>query len=94
MRYLTLPELFDLHRRLIVQTGGASGVRDLGRLEAALAQPRMTFDGTAAASFQKGRPVGIKLFMHSDHTLSKLGLRRGDAIVSALISRRERFACR
>ena len=45
MRFLSLSEVFDLHRRLIDQTGGAFGVRDLGALESALAQPRMTFSG-------------------------------------------------
>lgn len=45
MRYLSLPELLELHRRIIEQSGGATGVRDLGMLESALAQPRMTFGG-------------------------------------------------
>ena len=45
MRYLTLNEVLTLHDRVIAQTGGSFGVRDLGRLESSLAQPRMTFDG-------------------------------------------------
>lgn len=45
MRYLTLPELIDLHRRLIVDTGGGEGVRDLHGLESATAQPRASFGG-------------------------------------------------
>jgi death on curing protein len=45
MRYLSLPELLLLHRRIIEQSGGATGVRDLGMIESALAQPRMTFGG-------------------------------------------------
>ena len=45
MRYLTLAELLELHRRVIEQTGGAEGVRDLGAVESALAQPQMTFGG-------------------------------------------------
>ncbi|MGB4870118.1 MAG: type II toxin-antitoxin system death-on-curing family toxin [Candidatus Promineifilaceae bacterium] len=44
MRYLTLNEVLTLHDRLIAQTGGSFGVRDIGRLESSLAQPRMTFD--------------------------------------------------
>lgn len=43
MRYLTLSEVLELHHRIIVQSGGLEGVRDLGALESALAQPRMTF---------------------------------------------------
>src|ERR1041384_2338330 len=45
MRYLSLPELLLLHRRIIEQSGGPTGVRDLGIIESALAQPRMTFGG-------------------------------------------------
>jgi len=39
MRYLTLAELAELHRRIIEQSGGGEGVRDLGLAESALAQP-------------------------------------------------------
>jgi death-on-curing protein len=45
MRYLTLGEVVDLHARLLEQTGGARGIRDLGLLESALAQPKATFGG-------------------------------------------------
>lgn len=45
MRYLTLNEALELHERIIVQTGGSSGLREVGGLESALAQPRMTFGG-------------------------------------------------
>ena len=45
MRYLTLAEVVELHRRLLQVTGGATGIRDLGALEAAIAQPKATFGG-------------------------------------------------
>lgn len=45
MRHLSLSEIIELHRRIMVQSGGASGLRDLGGLESAIAQPRMTFGG-------------------------------------------------
>ena len=44
MRYLTLGEILQLHRRIIEISGGADGVRDLGALESAVAQPKATFD--------------------------------------------------
>ncbi len=43
MRYLTLSEVLDLYRRIMERWGGSAGIRDLGALESALAQPRMTF---------------------------------------------------
>ena len=45
MRYLTLGEVVELHQRLLILTGGASGIRDLGLLESALAQPKASFGG-------------------------------------------------
>ena len=44
MRYVTLGEVVELHRRLLQQTGGVQGVRDIGLLESAIAQPKATFD--------------------------------------------------
>ncbi len=46
MRYLTLSEALELHRRVIGQSGGALGVLNLAALESSLTQPRMTFGGT------------------------------------------------
>lgn len=45
MRYLVISEVFEIHFRVMQQSGGLMGVRDLGALESALAQPRMTFGG-------------------------------------------------
>lgn len=45
MRHLRLAEVIDLHRRVIEVSGGSHGLRDLGALESAVAQPRMTFGG-------------------------------------------------
>jgi death-on-curing protein len=46
MRHLSLAEVIELHRMVIEQAGGSPGLRDLGALESAVAQPRMTFGGT------------------------------------------------
>lgn len=45
IRYLALAEVLELHRSVIERWGGASGIRDLGALESALAQPRQSFAG-------------------------------------------------
>ena len=44
MRYLTLGEIFELHRLVAKTSGGATGIRDLAALESAVAQPKATFD--------------------------------------------------
>ena len=45
MRYISLSEVLELHRRIIEESGGSTGLRDLGGLESAIAQPHMTFGG-------------------------------------------------
>ena len=53
MRYLTLGEVLELHRLVLAQTGGATGLRDLGALESAVGQPRQR-----AGQAGKRQPVG------------------------------------
>jgi death-on-curing protein len=45
MRYLTLGEVVELHRRLLQMARGAPGIRDIGALESAIDQPKATFGG-------------------------------------------------
>jgi death on curing protein len=44
VRFLSLAEVLDLHRRIVESSGGSLGIRDLGALKSAIAQPRMTFE--------------------------------------------------
>jgi death on curing protein len=44
--YLTAEQVLFLHDRLVEETGGEHGVRDLGGLESALARPQAAFGGT------------------------------------------------
>ena len=44
MRYLSISEVFELHDRVISSSGGSRGIRDIRALEAAVNQPRQTFD--------------------------------------------------
>jgi death-on-curing protein len=45
MRYLTSEQVLFIHARLIAETGGSPGVRDLARLESAVARPQAAFGG-------------------------------------------------
>ena len=45
MRYISLGQVLELHRRIIEQSGGTPGILNLGALESAVQQPRMTFGG-------------------------------------------------
>lgn len=43
-QYLTAEQVLFLHSRLIAETGGGHGIRDLGMLLSALGRPQATFD--------------------------------------------------
>ena len=45
MIYLTAEQALFIHARLISETGGTHGLRELGLLQSALARPQATFDG-------------------------------------------------
>jgi death-on-curing protein len=66
MRFLTLIEVLDLHRRVIQQSGGALGIRDIGLLESAIAQPRMTFGGEELypSLIEKAVALGFSIIMN------------------------------
>src|SRR2546428_13385566 len=66
MRFLELRELVQLPQLLVDQSGGMAGTRDLGALEAALAQPRMTFGGSELypGVAEKAAALGYSLIMN------------------------------
>lgn len=43
--FLAFPQILRLHEMQIAVFGGASGLRDSGALESAVARPQMTFEG-------------------------------------------------
>jgi death on curing protein len=43
VKYLTAEQVLFIHSRIIDETGGMHGIRDLGLLESAVSRPRATF---------------------------------------------------
>ncbi|KGF71425.1 death-on-curing protein [Neosynechococcus sphagnicola sy1] len=66
IRYLTLIEVLELHRRILEQSGGAMGIRDMGLLESAITQPRMTFGGDELypSLLEKAAALGFSIIMN------------------------------
>jgi death on curing protein len=66
MRFLTLIEVLELHRRVIEQSGGAFGIRNIGLLESAIAQPQMTFGGEDLypSLLEKAGALGFSIIMN------------------------------
>ena len=66
IRYLTLIEVLELHRKILEQSGGALGIRDMGLLKSAIAQPRMTFDGEDLypSLLEKAAALGFSIILN------------------------------
>lgn len=66
MRYLTLREILEIYQRVMQQSGGLVGIRDLGALESAVAQPRMTFGGAELypTLVEKAASLGFSLIQN------------------------------
>ncbi len=66
IRYLVLIEVLELHRRILEQSGGALGIGNMGLLESAIAQPRMTFGGEDLypSLLEKSAALGFSIIMN------------------------------
>jgi death on curing protein len=66
IRYLTLAEIIKLHSQILEQSAGSSGIRDVGALESAIAQPRMTFGGEELypTIIEKASALGFSIVMN------------------------------
>jgi death-on-curing protein len=85
MRYLTVGEVLDIYSRVMQQSGGLVGIRDLGALESAVAQPRMTFDGAELypTLAEKASALGFSLI--ENHPFIDGNKRTGHAALETLL---------
>ncbi len=85
MRYLTLGELIELHRRIIEQSGGANGIRDLGLAESALAQPHMSFGGSELYSTLAEKAAALCFSLVMNHPFVDGNKRIGHAAMETFL---------
>jgi death-on-curing protein len=85
MRYLTLGEVLELHRRIIQETGGASGVCNLAALESAVAQPRMTFEGKDLYPTIEDKAAALAFFIIQNHPFMDGNKRCGHAAMETFL---------
>jgi death on curing protein len=85
MRYLTVKEVLEIYARVMEQSGGAIAVRDLGALESAVAQPRMTFAGEELypTLIEKASALGFSLIQN--HPFVDGNKRTGHAAVEVFL---------
>jgi death on curing protein len=85
MRYLTLAEVVELHRRLLQATGGAPGVRDLGALESAIAHPRAIFEGVDLYPTLLEKAAALCFSLVQDHPFVDGNKRVGHAAMETFL---------
>ncbi|MEW6240510.1 MAG: type II toxin-antitoxin system death-on-curing family toxin [Chloroflexota bacterium] len=85
MRYLTVGEVLEVYSRVMEQSGGGVGIRDLGALESAVAQPRMTFNGEDLypTIAEKASALGYSLIQN--HPFTDGNKRAGHAAMEAFL---------
>jgi death-on-curing protein len=84
-RYLTLDEVLNLHYFILEQSGGATGVRDSGILESALAQPMMTFGGAELYPSLVEKAAALGFFLVMNHPFVDGNKRTGHAAMEVFL---------
>ena len=84
---MTVEQVLFLHSRLVEETGGAHGVRDLGLLESAVARPGATFGGEDlyAEVFRKAAALMASLILN--HPFVDGNKRTGIAAAALFLAR-------
>jgi len=85
MRYLTLGEVVELHRAILEQTGGAAGIRDLGLLDSALAQPKATFGGNDLHATVTHKAAALCVSLVQNHPFADGNRRIGHAAMETFL---------
>ena len=85
MRYVTLNEILQLHLRLVEQSGGQAGIRSVGALESALAQPRMTFSGEDLYPTLAQKAAALAFYLIRNHPFVDGNKRTGHAAMEVFL---------
>lgn len=85
MRYLSLAEVLTLHERIVTASGGATGLRDLGALQSAIAQPRATFDGVDLYASLAEKAAALAVSLVTNHPFVDGNKRVGHAALETFL---------
>jgi death on curing protein len=85
MRYISLGQALELHRRIIKQSGGTPGILHLGTLESALLQPRMTFGGEDLYSTLGEKAAALAFSIIRNHPFIDGNKRTGHAAMEVFL---------
>lgn len=84
-RFLSLREILTLHERTASESGGGVGVRDLGLLESAVAQPRQSFNGADLYPSIVDKAAALGFSLVSNHPFVDGNKRVGHAALEVFL---------
>jgi death-on-curing protein len=86
MVYITLTKALEIYWRIMTQSGGMIGILNMGALESALAQPRMTFGGEELypTIIEKAAALGFSVV--ENHPFVDGNKRTGHAVVEMFLA--------
>jgi death on curing protein len=87
MKYLKVEQVLRTHLRVVEQSGGDPGVRDLGLLESAVAQPRAAFGGKDFYPELAQKAVALAFSLVKNHPFADGNKRTGYAAMKMFLSR-------
>ena len=86
MKYLTPEQVLFIHARLIEETGGAHGVRDLGALLSALGRPQASFEGQDLYPSLEHKGAALMLSLIQNHPFVDGNKRTGVAALGLFLA--------
>ena len=85
MRYITIGEVLEIYKRVMQETGGLVGIRDLGALESAIAQPYMTFGGNKIYPSLAEKTAALGFSLIQNHPFTDGNKRTGHAVMESFL---------
>ena len=85
MRYITVSEVVYAYQRVMQQSGGLIGIRDLGALELGIAQPYMTFNDQELYPSLANKAAALGFNFNQNHPFADDNKRTGHAVMEAFL---------
>jgi len=87
MKYLTVAQILQIHARAIEVFGGDPGVRDLGLVDSAAAQPRASFGGRPLYQTLEEKAAALAFSLVMNHPFVDGNKRTGAAALLMFLGR-------
>jgi death-on-curing protein len=84
-RYLSLEQVLEAHRQVVAQSGGSEGVRDIGIVESAVAQPAMSFGGQELYPSLEEKAAALGFSLINNHPFVDGNKRIGHAAMATFL---------